>query len=184
MREDLIVQGFQTILEGLGINGKPDDLRDTPARAAKFLSECLSNQGVDNADIAKRYAKVFPVTHNDPVIVTGIPIFSFCEHHIALMYDMTVDVAYMPDGWVLGLSKISRIADAASRKLQIQERLTSDIADIISIAAKPRAVLVRIRGKHACVTARGIRKDAETLTEAARGDELYINTLRGLLWAR
>lgn len=108
----------------------------------------------------------------------GIPIFSFCEHHIALMYDMTVAVAYLPRDWVLGLSKVSRIADAAARRLQIQERLTADIAEIITLAVSPRAVFVRVSGKHSCVTARGIQKDSVTVTESFRGEHADVELLR------
>lgn len=177
----LLESGWKLILHGLGAESsqRHSDLDRTPQRAAKFLSECLSNEGVSNEDLAKRFGKCFPAPANGgPVIVRGIPIFSFCEHHIALMYDMTVAVAYLPRDWVLGLSKVSRIADAAARRLQIQERLTADIAEIITLAVSPRAVFVRVSGKHSCVTARGIQKDSVTVTESFRGEHADVELLR------
>ena len=182
MDTKLIEEGFDRILRGLGVcYSQRPALIETPARAAKFIAECLSSEGVTNTALVKKYAKSFPVEHNDPISVRGIPVFSFCEHHIALMYDMSVNVAYIPRGKVLGLSKISRLADAAARRLQLQERLTSDIAELIDLAVRPQAVLVRIRGKHSCVTARGIQKDSTTFTESFRGNVSKLTALKELL---
>jgi GTP cyclohydrolase I len=109
-------------------------------------------------------------SHQDLVIVRDIDVFSYCEHHMALMYDMKVTVAYIPAGKVIGLSKIARIADMASRRLQLQERLGSDIAEIIQKVTGSEDVAVLISGRHSCMTARGIRKtDALTFTETLRG---------------
>jgi GTP cyclohydrolase I len=169
------------LLRATGANIDDEGLIDTPRRAAGFLMDRLRFQNIPNSEIAKRFGKVFPVTADGPVIARGIPIFSLCEHHIALMFDMSVDVAYLPDKKVLGLSKITRIADAASRRLQLQERLTDDIADIIQQAAKPLAVLVRIRGRHSCIEARGIERKSITYTEASRGEPEDIVRLREVL---
>jgi len=104
------------------------------------------------------------------VIVKDIDIFSHCEHHIALMYDMKVTVAYIPNGKVIGLSKIARVADMAAKRLQLQERLGADIAEIISLATGSKDVIVVIEGEHSCMTARGIKsKGAKTRTAAIRG---------------
>ncbi len=99
-----------------------------------------------------------------------ITVFSYCEHHLALMYDMTVNVAYIPHGKVLGLSKIARICDMAAKRLQLQERLGRDIAEIISEAADSSDVGVKIVGSHSCMTARGIRNNtAKTETRTYTG---------------
>ncbi|MBE6877120.1 MAG: GTP cyclohydrolase I FolE, partial [Ruminococcus sp.] len=99
-----------------------------------------------------------------------IQVFSYCEHHMALMYDMYVNVAYLPAGKVLGLSKIARICDMASKRLQLQERLGNDIAEIISEATGSPDVGVLITGSHSCMTARGIRNtSARTVTKTFKG---------------
>ena len=100
----------------------------------------------------------------ETVVMKDITVFSYCEHHLALMYDMTVNVGYIPHGKVLGLSKIARICDMAAKRLQLQERLGRDIAEIISEAAGTPDVGVKITGSHSCMTARGIR-NASSRTE-------------------
>ena len=107
---------------------------------------------------------------NDIVLVKDIDIFSYCEHHMALMYDMKVSVAYTPTDRVIGLSKIARIAEMAGKRLQLQERIGSDIAQIISKVTGSEDVAVVIEGCHSCMTARGIKKnDAKTITTTFRG---------------
>ena len=102
--------------------------------------------------------------------VKDIDIFSYCEHHIALMYDMKVTVAYVPKGRVIGLSKIARIADMVGKRLQLQERIGSDIADVICKVTGSEDVAVFIEGCHSCMTARGIKKtNTKTYTQTLRG---------------
>ena len=104
------------------------------------------------------------------VVVKDIDVFSYCEHHLALMYDMKVTVAYIPKGKVIGLSKIARIADMAAKRLQLQERIGTDIAEIISKDTGSEDVAVYIEGSHSCMTARGIKKPgAKTVTTTLRG---------------
>ncbi|MDD6000145.1 MAG: GTP cyclohydrolase I, partial [Lachnospiraceae bacterium] len=126
-----------------------------------------------NDEIAKMYAKSFEVPEegsNDMVVVKDIEVFSYCEHHMALMYDMKVTVAYIPDKRVIGLSKIARIADMVAKRLQLQERIGTDIADVISKATGSDDVAVYIEGNHSCMTARGIKKpSAKTVTTTFRG---------------
>ena len=106
----------------------------------------------------------------DMVLVKNIEIFSYCEHHLALMYDMKVTVAYVPKGRVIGLSKIARIADMVGKRLQLQERIGSDIADIICKVTGSEDVAVFIEGCHSCMTARGIKKtNTKTYTQTLRG---------------
>ena len=104
------------------------------------------------------------------VVMKDIDLFSYCEHHMALMYDMKVTVAYIPKDRAIGLSKIARIADMVSKRLQLQERIGSDIADIIQMVTGTDDVAVLIEGCHSCMTARGIRKaDTKTYTQTLRG---------------
>ena len=104
------------------------------------------------------------------VVVKDIDIFSYCEHHLALMYDMKVTVAYIPNGRVIGLSKIARIADMVSKRLQLQERIGSDIADIMHMVTGAKDIAVFIEGCHSCMTARGIKKaNTKTYTQTLRG---------------
>ena len=125
----------------------------------------------------------------DIVLVRDIPIFSYCEHHIALMYDMHISVAYIPNGRVLGLSKIARICDMAAKRLQLQERIGSDVAEIMTEAAGTADVAVIIHGTHSCMSARGIKKDAaSTVTTTLRGrfetDAVLQNQLYMMLAAK
>ncbi|MDE6599773.1 MAG: GTP cyclohydrolase I FolE, partial [Oscillospiraceae bacterium] len=125
-----------------------------------------------NREIAEMFAKSFETgySENDIVIVRDIEVFSYCEHHLALMYDMKVTVAYIPKGRVLGLSKIARIADMAAKRLQLQERIGSDIAEIMQLASGSEDVAVFIEASHSCMTARGIKKpSAQTATVTLRG---------------
>ena len=104
------------------------------------------------------------------VIVRDIDIFSYCEHHMALMYDMKVTVAYLPNNKVIGLSKIARIADMVAKRLQLQERIGSDIAEIMEEITESEDIMVIIEGCHSCMTARGIKKtSAKTQTITTRG---------------
>ncbi|MCR5608389.1 MAG: GTP cyclohydrolase I [Lachnospiraceae bacterium] len=162
------------ILEAIGEDPDREGLVDTPARVARMLEEVLEGTAYTNEDIAKMYGKTFSVPESDideTIIMKDISVFSYCEHHMALMYDMTVNVAYVPRGKVLGLSKIARICDMASKRLQLQERLGRDIAEIISMAADTPDVGVKIVGSHSCMTARGIRNaSARTETRTYIGE--------------
>lgn len=147
------------LLEAIGEDPDREGLVDTPKRVANMYEEIFEGIRYTNAEIAEMFGKTFDMEYsNRPYIVMkDISVFSYCEHHMALMYDMTVNVAYIPNGRVLGLSKIARICDMASKRLQLQEKLGSDIAEIISLAANTDSVAVKIVGSHSCMTARGIR---------------------------
>lgn len=162
------------ILKALGDEPDRSGLVDTPARVAKMYAEVFEGMKYTNDEVARMFNKCFEeddiVTDlKDLVIVKNIPIFSYCEHHLALMYDMTVHVGYIPNGKVIGLSKIARIADMVSRRLQLQERIGADIADCMIKVVGNDNVAVMITGKHACMTARGIKKDSVTVTSTLRG---------------
>lgn len=164
------------IIEALGDDPEREGLRETPDRVARMYAEVFEGMNYTNDEIAQMFDKTFEdelefsEQSQDLVIVRDIDVFSYCEHHIALMYDMKVTVAYIPSGKVIGLSKIARIADMAAKRLQLQERIGSDIADIIEKVTGSADVAVLISARHSCMTARGIRKsDAKTYTETLRG---------------
>ena len=170
------------ILEAIGENPDREGLLETPERVARMLEEVLEGIQYSNHDIAQMFGKTFDVPNNDTVVMKDISVFSYCEHHFALMYDMTVNVAYIPHGQVIGLSKIARICDMAAKRLQLQERLGNDIAEIVSEAAGTPDVAVAIRGSHSCMTARGIKNvSAQTITETFRGQFKVDNDLKSLV---
>ncbi|MGL5767505.1 MAG: GTP cyclohydrolase I [Sarcina sp.] len=149
-------------LELIGENPNREGLKETPKRVVGMVKEVLSGTTLTNAEIANVYGKTFEedvVTDSkEMVVMKDIPIFSFCEHHLALMYNMKVTVAYVPNGRVLGLSKIARIADTVGKRLQLQEKIGNDIAEVISMATDSDDVAIFISGEHSCMTARGIKK--------------------------
>ena len=156
-----IEEHIRGILVALGDDPDREGLRETPQRVAKMYEEVFAGMNYTNEEIAEMFSKTFQEAdpdHHDLVLVRDIDVFSYCEHHMALMYDMKVSVGYLPRGKVIGLSKIARIADMAARRLQLQERLGRDIAEIISMVTGSEDVAVVISGCHSCMTARGIQK--------------------------
>ena len=169
-----IEEHVRGILEALGDDPQRPGLIDTPARVARMYSEVFEGMNYTNHEIAEMIGKTFDEDASSGsrkvVVMKDIDIFSYCEHHLALMYDMKVSVAYIPCGKVIGLSKIVRACEMAARRLQLQERIGSDIADIISEMAQSEDVAVTITGSHACVTSRGIKNhNAKTVTVEVRG---------------
>lgn len=168
-----IEKSIRDILIALGDDPDREGLRETPQRVAKMYEEVFAGMNYTNVEIAEMFNKTFQEAdpdHHDLVLVRDIDVFSYCEHHMALMYDMKVSVGYLPRGKVIGLSKIARIADMAARRLQLQERLGRDIAEIISMVTGSEDVAVVISGCHSCMTARGIEKPGtRTITETYRG---------------
>jgi GTP cyclohydrolase I len=126
-----------------------------------MYEEVFEGMNYTNEDIAKMFGKTFSMPESDGesdiVVVKDIELFSYCEHHMALMYDMKATIAYIPNGRVIGLSKIIRIAEMAAKRLQLQERLGSDIAQIMQLATGSDDVAVLIEASHSCMTARGIK---------------------------
>lgn len=154
------------LIEALGDDPEREGLKETPERVARMYEEVFEGMNYSNAEIAEMFSKTFdedtPFSGSEMVVVKDIEIFSYCEHHLALMYDMRVSVAYIPAGKVIGLSKIARIADMAAKRLQLQERIGSDIAEIMTLASGSGDVAVYIEGKHSCMTARGIRNGSSS----------------------
>jgi len=167
---DMIEVAVGMILEALGDDPCREGLVDTPKRVAKMYKEVFAGMEYTNEDIAHMFSKSFDIGTKDLVVVKDIPIFSYCEHHLALMYNMTVSVAYIPDGKVIGLSKIARISDMVAKRLQLQERIGMDIAEILQMVTGSANVMVIIEGEHSCMTARGIKsRGATTRTSCVRG---------------
>ena len=142
-----IEEHIRGILIALGDDPTREGLADTPKRVAKMYAEVFEGMNYTNHEIAQMFNKTFeddPDSYhnsNDIVVVKDIEVFSYCEHHMALMYNMNVSVAYIPNGKVIGLSKIARIADMVAKRLQLQERIGSDIAEIMQeITDSPDAV--------------------------------------------
>ena len=149
------------LLKALGDDPEREGLKETPDRVARMYEEIFEGMNYTNSQIAEMFSKTFEDDYAcgeiDMVLIRDIEVFSFCEHHMALMYDMKVSIAYIPNGKVIGLSKAARIADMAAKRLQLQERLGSDIAEIMSLASGSEDIAVFIEGKHSCMTARGIK---------------------------
>lgn len=168
----LIENSIKNILIALGEDIDREGLKETPKRVAKMYEERFEGIRYTNDDLVEIFGKTFecPDSNNDIVIVKDIPTFSFCEHHMALMYNMKVDIAYVPDGKVIGLSKIYRIVDMIGRRLQIQERIGEDIAYVISKIVGNENVIVVVEAEHSCITTRGIKiNGGRTKTICARG---------------
>ncbi|HIX72606.1 MAG: GTP cyclohydrolase I [Clostridiales bacterium] len=193
--KEAIREHIRGILIALGDDPEREGLRETPDRVARMYEEVFEGMNYTNHEIAEMFNKSFEddlavgPDRKDIVLVRDIPIFSYCEHHIALMYDMKISVAYIPNGRVLGLSKIARICDMAAKRLQLQERIGSDVAEIMMEAAGTGDVAVLIRGTHSCMSARGIKKEAaSTVTTTLRGrfetDAAVQNQLYMMLAAR
>ena len=162
-----IENAVREILEAIGEDTTREGIRETPQRVARMYAEIFSGL---HRDISKDI-KVFHEEGNDEMILIGdIPFYSMCEHHL-LPFHGKAHVVYIPrDGKILGLSKVARIVDTLSRKPQLQERLTSEIADKITEAVDARSVCVIIEAEHLCMTMRGIRKPgSKTVTSAMRG---------------
>ena len=171
-----IQEHIRGILIALGDDPDREGLKDTPERVARMYEEVFAGMNYSNHDIAMMFNKSFKddmkadPDRKDIVLVKDIPVFSYCEHHMALMYNMKVSVAYIPKDRVLGLSKVARICDMAARRLQLQERIGTDIAEIMQEASGSEDIAVIIRGTHSCMTARGIKKEsASTVTTTFRG---------------
>lgn len=166
-----IQEAIKTILVALGDDPDREGLKDTPKRVAKMYAEVFEGMCYTNAEIAEMFNKCFEEgATGDLVTIADIPIFSYCEHHMALMYNLKVHVGYLPKGKVIGLSKVARIADMVGKRLQLQERIGADIAEVLEMVVGTDDIIVVIEGEHSCMTARGIKKPGtKTRTATLRG---------------
>ena len=162
-----VKKAVATIITALGGDVTSDSLKDTPKRVAKMYEEIFQGMRYTNDELVELFGKCFDEPNaRDLVVVSNIPAFSYCEHHMALMYNMKISVAYIPDERVIGLSKIARIVDLVTRRLQLQERIGQDVAYIIEKICNTHDVMVVVDGEHSCMTARGIKKPG-TVTHSA-----------------
>jgi GTP cyclohydrolase I len=158
---DNIQDSYKSIIEDLGEDTKRDGLLKTPERAAKAMQFLTQGYEQDAAEILK--GAMFKESYNEMVIVKNIELYSLCEHHI-LPFFGKAHIAYIPNGHIVGLSKIPRIVDVFARRLQVQERLTEQILDCINDTLKPEGVAVVIEASHMCMQMRGIQKQNSTTT--------------------
>jgi len=165
--QNSIQSAISKVLEAVGENPNREGLKNTPMRVARMFAELLAGYSTD--PVALVNGAVFEVSYDEMVIVRDIEFYSMCEHHL-LPFMGRVHVAYIPSGKVIGLSKIPRIVDMYARRLQVQERMTRQIADFIMDVLKPQGVAVVVEGLHLCTMMRGVKKhDARMTTSAMHG---------------
>ncbi|MDE6847408.1 MAG: GTP cyclohydrolase I FolE [Lachnospiraceae bacterium] len=161
-----IEEAVRLLLEGIGEDVTREGLADTPNRIARMYEEIF--KGMDE-DPAQHLSKTFAVDSNGIVVEKDITFYSTCEHHM-LPFFGKVHIAYIPDGRVVGLSKLARTVEVFARRLQIQEQMTTQIAEAIMDNLKPQGVIVMVEAEHMCMTMRGVAKPgSQTATMAARG---------------
>lgn len=154
------------VLKAIGEDPEREGLRDTPRRISRMYAEIFGGLAIDPAQYLK---VVFEVAHDELVILRDIPFYSMCEHHF-LPFHGRAHVGYVPDGRVVGISKLARVVEAFARRPQIQEQLTSQIAETIMDALQPDGVAVVIEAEHLCMTMRGVQKPgSQMVTSAMRG---------------
>jgi GTP cyclohydrolase IA len=162
-----IKRAVRSILEGVGEDPQRDGLKNTPLRVARMYEEILQGYHADPDTLIN--GALFEVDYDEMVVVKDIEYYSLCEHHMVPFYGVA-HVAYIPRGKVLGLSKIPRVVDMFARRLQVQERMTRQIADFLEQVLHPRGVAVVVEGAHLCSMMRGVRKaNARMVTSAVLG---------------
>ena len=168
MNTNKVQEAVRALLVALGEDPDRPGLKETPRRVAGYWAEMLEGAQYTNAQIAQIHGKCFEVPNNPLVVKRVENVFSHCEHHLALMYNMSVTVAYLPaqnpNGTynVIGLSKIPKIVKLCARRLQLQEKLAQDIAECIQLATGSQDIYVNIVADHACVSARGAQNEGVT----------------------
>ncbi|MFO0983224.1 MAG: GTP cyclohydrolase I FolE [Planctomycetota bacterium] len=179
-----IAQAVRMILEAIGEDPSREGLHETPERVARMYAEIFDGMKKNPADDLKR---LFNERHHEMVLVKDIPFFSACEHHL-MPFTGRAHVAYIPNGHIVGLSKIARVVETFARRPQVQERLTSQIADLLMEHLRPQGVGVVIDAEHTCMTMRGVRKPgSRMITSAVRGEfennvstrEEFMSLIRG-----
>ncbi len=163
-----VEQGVRLILEGIGEDPGRDGLKETPRRVAEMYREVFAGLFEDPEAVVDA---VFDIAHDEMIMVRDIDVSAFCEHHL-IPFTGKAHVAYIPgeDGRITGLSKLARLVDVLARKPQVQERLTTEIADVLEAVLKPRGVFVVIEAEHLCMSLRGVKKPgSETVTSSVRG---------------
>lgn len=168
MDKSKIEKGVRLILEGVGEDSEREGLKDTPRRVSDMYEEIFSGVKVDPLSVI---ITTFAEDHDEMVLVKDIPLYSICEHHL-MPFIGRAHVAYIPgeSGKITGISKLARVVDVFSKRPQVQERLTTQIADTLVNSLNPRGVLVVIEAEHLCMSMRGVQKPGSiTVTSAVRG---------------
>ncbi len=161
-----VSDAVRDLLIGLGEDPARDGLRETPERVARMYSELFSGLDEDPESVL---TTTFDEPHDEMIILRDVPFYSMCEHHL-LPFFGSADIGYIPRNRIVGLSKLARLLDILSRRPQVQERLTCEVADAIEKALDPVGVAVRIQAEHLCVTMRGIKKPGSRMaTTVTRG---------------
>jgi GTP cyclohydrolase I len=167
VNHDNIKEAVRLLLEGIGEDIDREGLKDTPDRIARMYDEIYS--GMDE-DAAMHLSKVFTVDSSDMILEKDIVFYSMCEHHLMPFYGKA-HVAYIPDGSVVGISKLARTVEVYAKRLQIQERMTGQIADAIMDNLGAKGAMVVVEAEHMCMTMRGVKKPgSKTVTVATRGE--------------
>lgn len=172
---DRLGKDYQDILEGLGEDTHREGLLKTPERAAKAMQFLTQGYGQDAAEILR--SAMFKEDYSEMVLVKDIEVYSLCEHHI-LPFFGKAHVAYIPNGHIVGLSKIPRIVDVFARRLQVQERLTIEVRDVIQDTLQPLGVAVVIEAHHMCMMMRGVQKQNSLTTTSAFTGQFLKNETR------
>jgi GTP cyclohydrolase I len=167
MNRKIIEKAVEQIIEAIGENPKRKDIKDTPRRVADMYEEIF---GGINMDPEKQLEVIFEKKHDEIILLKDIPFYSICEHHM-VPFIGKAHIAYIPSNdRVTGLSKLARAVDVLSRRMQLQERITTELADIIMKKLKPKGALVVIEAEHLCMSMRGVKKPGiMTVTSAVRG---------------
>lgn len=165
--KEKVEAGVRLILEGIGEDVNREGLFETPDRIARMYEEIFGGMDMDAAEPLK---KRFHASNNEMVVEKDITFYSTCEHHMLPFYGK-VHIAYIPDGKVVGLSKLARTVEVFARRLQLQEQLTGQIVDALMTHMQPKGVMVMVEAEHLCMTMRGIKKPgSQTVTVARRGE--------------
>lgn len=164
--QNLIKEGVRLILEGIGEDVNREGLVDTPDRIARMYEEIFAGM---EEDASVHLQKTFTAENTDMIIEKDIPFYSMCEHHLVPFYGK-VHIAYVPDGKVVGLSKLARTVEVFAKRPQLQERMTTQIADAIMENLNAKGVMVIIEAEHMCMTMRGVKKPgSRTVTLSSKG---------------
>lgn len=177
VNKNKIIAGVKLLLEGIGEDVNREGLQETPERISRMYEEIYSGM---EEDAGIHLAKTFTAENNEMIIERDIVFYSTCEHHLMPFYGKA-HIAYIPDGKVAGISKLARTVEVYAKRLQIQEKMTAEIADAIMEHLKPKGVMVLVEAEHLCMTMRGVKKPgSQTITMVTRGaftkDEKLQNT--------
>lgn len=167
VNKEKIEEAVRLLLEGIGEDCNREGLKETPERVARMYEEIFAGM---EQEAGEHLSRTFLAENNEMVLEKDISFYSTCEHHLMPFYGK-VHIAYIPDGRVVGISKLARTVEVYARRLQIQEKMTAQIADAIMENLKPKGVIVMAEAEHMCMTMRGVKKPgSKTVTMVARGE--------------